>query len=78
MLREEMLHALSRCDLVELDFAGKSPTASFADQCVGGLAASLGLDEFRKRVRIANAPNDALLLLRHVVLKRAVSRPAPG
>lgn len=67
----EIERMLPKYELIVLDFGGHTPTPSFADQFVGGLAGKLGLDEFRRRIKIANAPSDALSLLRHVILKKA-------
>jgi hypothetical protein len=71
------IDALADAEVLELDFGGASPSPSFADQCIGGLASRLGLDVFRVRVRIKNLAPDASPLLRHVVLRRSAEyRPA--
>lgn len=69
------LGKLETSDILVIDFArqdGLSP--SFADQFVGGLAASLGFQEFRRRVKIRNASDTAAALLRHVILRKATAR----
>lgn len=66
-----MLKALDEADVLELDFGGQAPTPSFADQSLGNLAKHLGFDVFRQRVRLANVPESARNLIRHVVLKAA-------
>lgn len=58
-------------DVVELDFGGKPVTPSFADQCIGGLASRLGLDEFKRRVKIRNAAEESVPLIKHVILSRS-------
>lgn len=74
----DMVKALNESDVLELDFGGVSPSPSFADQAVGNLAGRLGLDEFRRRVRIKNAPPDAAPLLRHVILRKvSLARAKP-
>lgn len=67
----ELLRILEESDLVELDFAGNNPSPSFADQAIGNLAGRLGLAEFKRRIRLINAPEAAAPLLRHVILRRA-------
>lgn len=66
-IQNELLHE----DSIELDFAGGTLTPSFADECIGGLAASLGIDEFKRRIHFANVPDSAKPLIRHVVIKRS-------
>lgn len=72
---DEALSAMLRClqetDVLELDFGGASPSPSFADQAIGGLAATLGINEFRRRIKIRNAPPSATPLLRLVILQKA-------
>lgn len=65
----EMVRALEEAETLELDFGGKEPTPSFADQSVGNLAKRLGFDTFRQRVKLVNVPEGARPLLRHVILK---------
>lgn len=64
---------LSESEGIEVDFDGHSLTPSFADEFIGGIAASLGLAEFRRRVRLKNIPDDSVPLVRHV-LGRGFSR----
>lgn len=68
--REFILNLLTEHELVELDFKGAHPTPSFADECLGILCQSLGLKEFKSRVKLTNVPDDVKPLLRHVVLQR--------
>lgn len=67
----EVLRALDDADVVELDFGGANPSPSFADQAIGSLAAKLGLDEFKRRIRLLNTSEAAAPLLKHVILRRA-------
>lgn len=67
----ETLRLLDDVEVVELDFGGVNPSPSFADQAIGSLAAKLGLEEFKRRVRLLNAPPAAAPLLKHVILRRA-------
>jgi hypothetical protein len=68
--RQFILDALLANDGVELDFENSSPTPSFADECIGVLASTLGLGTFKSRVRLANVPEPSKILIKHVVLRR--------
>lgn len=68
---EEVCARLEVDGEIELDFEGVSPTPSFADECIGGLAAALGLQNFKERVHVSNVPADAKSLIRQVVLRRS-------
>lgn len=59
---------------VTLDFSAVTLTPSFAEELLGGLAAQLGLAEFKRRVVLQNIDESARPLVRRVVLNRA-SRP---
>lgn len=67
----ETMRLLSEVDSIELDFGGEDPSPSFADQFVGGLAQSLGFDDFRRRVKLKNVPPAAVPLLRFVISRKA-------
>lgn len=68
--RGKLLAFLSKYDTVEIDFLEKSLTPSFADECIGQLAAAIGVDEFRQRVRLVNLQNATKPLVKHVILTR--------
>ena len=68
--REAIGRALSSADIVELDLSGLNITPSFADECFGVLAETLGRDEFRERVKLLHVPRAAQPLLRHVLNRR--------
>lgn len=68
--RERLIQALNDYDLVEIDFLGKSLTPSFADECIGRLAATLGIQEFQKRVKMKNINESTRPLIKHVILAR--------
>lgn len=70
---DRILQELQSSDVLELDFGGRLLTPSFADQCLGGLAARLGLDEFKRRVKIKNATAESASLIKHVVISRAIA-----
>lgn len=68
--REKLLKYLADADSIEIDFEKQSLTPSFADECIGVLAFMLGLEEFKRRVKLTNFDESSRPLLRHVVLKR--------
>lgn len=65
-----VLHALESDSFVVLDFSDAQPSPSFADELVGGLAASLGRDAFVRRVKIIGIDEAVRPLLNHVVANR--------
>ena len=73
MAREKLLDLLQEHDSIEVDFQDKSLTPSFADECVGQLAAVLGLPEFKRRVALTHVSDESRPLIRHVVLTRCGS-----
>lgn len=68
--RTYVLSVLHSHASVELDFLGVTPTPSFADECIGILCRTLGWDEFKKRIRLSNVPEESKSLIKHVVHKR--------
>ncbi len=68
--REHLLLALETFEAIEIDFLDKPLTPSFADECIGRLAASIGLSEFKKRVKLKHVNESTRPLIKHVVLTR--------
>lgn len=68
--RSRLLDLLEDHESVEIDFHQKSLTPSFADECIGQLAAKLGFENFRSRVKLLNIGESSRPLIRHVVLTR--------
>jgi hypothetical protein len=68
--RDQLLGLLAEHDAIEIDFHERSLTPSFADECIGQLAAKLGLDDFRSRVKLLNLSASTRPLVRHVILTR--------
>lgn len=58
-------------EAIELDFSNRALTPSFADECIGGLVLSLGISEFKRRVKLVNIQEASRPLVRHLVLKAA-------
>ena len=68
--RQELLNFLEEHGSIEIDFHNKSLTPSFADECIGQLAASIGLADFKSRVRLTNVSEAVRPLVKHVILSR--------
>lgn len=73
----QVLDVLRGYDRVVLNFALRSPTPSFADQCIGGLVKELGLAAFKQRISLVNVADGDRPLVKHVVLTRARRGSAP-
>jgi hypothetical protein len=68
--RRRLLALLEEHEVVNIDFQHKNLTPSFADECIGQLAAQLGLEPFKQRVGLKNVIDTNKPLVRHVVLNR--------
>ena len=68
--RRRLLALLEEHEVVHIDFQHKNLTPSFADECIGQLAAHLGLEPFKQRVGLKNVIDSNKPLVRHVVLTR--------
>lgn len=68
--RAQLLTLLEEHEAIEIDFHNKSLTPSFADECIGQLAARLGLNDFKSRVRMVNLGEANRPLVKHVILTR--------
>jgi hypothetical protein len=62
--------ALKTVEVVTVNMADMNVSPSFADECFGLLAAELGIEEFKRRVRLINMPESARDLIAHVVYRR--------
>lgn len=70
LARQAAQQALEEVAVVVLDFRDLRVTPSFADELVGRLAAELGAETFRARVRAENLNDTTRVLLRHAVRRR--------
>lgn len=68
--RSRLLSFLQEHESIEIDFHNKSLTPSFADECIGQLAAHIGLSDFKSRVRMVNLNEASRPLIKHVILTR--------
>ncbi|MEC5159130.1 MULTISPECIES: STAS-like domain-containing protein [unclassified Janthinobacterium] len=75
--RAQLLALLREHESVDIDFRHRSLTPSFADECVGQLAARLGLDAFKQRVKLSNLSESSRPLVKHVILTRCAAAALP-
>lgn len=75
-LKLEIQAAMASSDVVVVNFRGRDLTPSFADECFGALAAEVGLQQFKSKVRSKNVPPKAKALLSHVIQQRVQARAA--
>jgi hypothetical protein len=68
--RKKLIQALEEFESIDIDFMNRSLTPSFADECIGRLAAILGLNEFKSRVKLSNLTESTKPLVKHVILTR--------
>jgi hypothetical protein len=68
--RARILNFLRDYETVDIDLGNRSLTPSFADECIGQLAAKLGLPGFKTRIKLSNVSDSNKPLIRHVVLTR--------
>ena len=68
--RTRILNFLREYDAIDIDFSQRNLTPSFADECIGQLAATLGLNSFKSRVKMTNVNEATRPLIRHVILTR--------
>lgn len=68
--RRRILNFLRDYEVIDIDFSDRSLTPSFADECIGQLAAAIGLSSFKSRVRLSNVNEASRSLIKHVILTR--------
>lgn len=71
--RARLIHALEDFEAIEIDLLDRQLTPSFADECIGQLASALGLDEFKRRVKLKHVHESTKPLIKHVILTRCGS-----
>jgi hypothetical protein len=74
LARQKLISILKEFEGVEVDFDFISLTPSFADECIGRLAAEIGLVELKKRVKLFNVHESSKPLVKHVILRRCSQR----
>lgn len=68
--RQTVIDLLRKHGNIEIDFMDRSLTPSFADECIGRLAAELGMNEFKQRVKLSNIQSSSKPLVKHVIITR--------
>ncbi|MDN7125057.1 STAS-like domain-containing protein [Pseudidiomarina sp. 1APP75-32.1] len=69
--RVQLVQAMQASDSkVVLDFNLKSMSPSFADECLGILVKSVGLNVFKTRIELKNVTPSTKALIKHVIHKR--------
>ena len=68
--REHILSLLNEFDSVTIDLQSTNFTPSVADEIIGGLAKLLGAESFKKKIKILNASDSQMALMRHVIARR--------
>lgn len=74
--RHQLLALLNEHTSLHIDFHHRSLTPSFADECIGQLAAQLGLEPFKHRVKLKNLAAASKPLVKHVILTRCHANSA--
>lgn len=72
--RTVILELLDKSDIVQIDMIGMNLSPSFADEFFGLLAQQIGIDEYRRRIRLTNLSDAAHALIRHVVYRRTADK----
>lgn len=68
--RRRLIEALENFESIEIDLLSRTLTPSFADEAIGRLAGTIGLEEFKKRVKLVNVNASTRPLVKHVILNR--------
>lgn len=69
--RAHILSLLQKFDVIEINILGVNFTPSVADEIMGGLAQLLGADAFKNKIKITNASESQLALMKHVIARRS-------
>jgi len=68
--REEIFFLLEKFDVIEIDIQDVNFTISVADEIIGELARILGAESFRGRIKVVNASESQMALMKHVIARR--------
>jgi hypothetical protein len=72
--REHILSLLQKFDIIEINLQDVNFTPSVADEIVGGLAQILGAEAFKHKIKILNASESQMALMRHVIARRQAAQ----
>ncbi|MBR7792329.1 STAS-like domain-containing protein [Undibacterium sp. FT147W] len=70
MARDRLVQLLNDYSVIEVDFEHHSLTPSFADECIGRLAAVIGFEQFKQRIKLVNINASNRPLVKHVIVTR--------
>lgn len=73
--RDELLHLLKEIDTIEIDFSDSHLTPSVADELISGLALHFGANCFKNKIKIMNASDAQMALMKHVIARRFSKLP---
>lgn len=68
--REQVLSLLEQIKTIEIDLTDVNFTPSVADELIGGLVLALGADTFKQKIKILNASESQMALMKHVIARR--------
>lgn len=68
--REKIIELLKKFEIIEIDLQNSNFTPSVADEIIGSLALTLGSDSFKHRIKILNASDSQISLMKHVIARR--------
>lgn len=68
--RDDLLHLLKDINTIEIDFSGSHLTPSVADELISGLALHFGANCFKNKIKITNASDSQMALMKHVIARR--------
>lgn len=68
--RKYILNLLKDIDTVEIDLTGSNLTPSVADELIGELVLHFGARCFKNKIKITNASESQIALIRHVIARR--------
>lgn len=72
-IRERILLLLEKFDVISINLQGVNFTPSVADEIIGGLAQIFGADTFKYKIKILNASESQMALMKHVINRRITS-----
>ena len=76
--RKHILSLLNEFGSVTIHLQNSNFTPSVADEIIGGLAILLGADSFKQKIKILNATDSQMSLMKHVIARRLESQPKAG
>ncbi len=69
-VRKQIISLLKNVEIVEINLQDSNFTPSVADEIIGTLAEKLGAHLFKQKIKIKNASEAQLALIKHVIARR--------